>query len=189
MTEFEETSKKIQDLVDEVFKQGIGVGYDHGLEVGTQNGYRRGYENGKKSKQTDDLISRQAVQDYIAKYLSQYLYNDVRETVEVIDEYIGELPSVNPQPCNDAISKQAVINACEQSINILEAVDRIMDLPSVEQEPKTGHWIEKDGFDGDVYYDCSECGESWTTIEGTPWDNVWNYCPNCGARMESEDKE
>ena len=46
----------------------------------------------------NDLISRQAVQDYIAKYLSQYLYNDVREAVEVIDEYIGELPSVKPQP-------------------------------------------------------------------------------------------
>ena len=45
----------------------------------------------------DDAISRQAVQDYIAKYLSQYLYNDVREAVEVIDEYIGELPSVKPQ--------------------------------------------------------------------------------------------
>ena len=45
-----------------------------------------------------DAISRQAVQDYIAKYLSQYLYNDVREAVEVIDEYIGELPSVTPQP-------------------------------------------------------------------------------------------
>lgn len=45
----------------------------------------------------EDAISRQAVQDYIAKYLSQYLYNDVREAVEVIDEYIGELPSVNPQ--------------------------------------------------------------------------------------------
>lgn len=43
-----------------------------------------------------DLISRQAVQDYVAKYLSQYLYNDVREAVEVIDEYIGELPPVNP---------------------------------------------------------------------------------------------
>lgn len=59
-----------------------------------------------------------------------------------------------------------------------------------EQEPKTGHWVEKDGFDGDVYYDCSECGESWTTIEGTPWQNGMDYCPNCGAKMaESEDKE
>ena len=58
-----------------------------------------------------------------------------------------------------------------------------MMIKGIVQEPKTGHWIEKDGFDGDVYYDCSECGESWTTIEGTPWDNEWNYCPNCGCRM------
>ena len=45
-----------------------------------------------------DLISREAVQDYIAKYLSQYLYNDVREAVEAIDEYIGELPPVKQEP-------------------------------------------------------------------------------------------
>ena len=56
-------------------------------------------------------------------------------------------------------------------------------IKALAQEPKTGHWIEKDGFDGDTYYDCSECGESWTTIEGTPWDNEFNYCPNCGCRM------
>jgi len=56
-------------------------------------------------------------------------------------------------------------------------------IKALEQEPKTGHWIEKDGFDGDTYYDCSECGESWTMIEGTPWDNEFKYCPNCGCRM------
>ena len=55
------------------------------------------------------------------------------------------------------------------------------------QEPKTGHWIEKDGFDGDTYYDCSECGEPFCFIDGTPTDNLYNYCPNCGARMEEED--
>lgn len=54
--------------------------------------------NGIPYESCEDTISRQAVQDYIAKYLSQYLYNDVREAVEVIDEYIGELPPVNPQP-------------------------------------------------------------------------------------------
>ena len=55
---------------------------------------------------SNDLISRQAVQDYITEYLSQYLYNDVREAVEVIDEYIGELPSVNPQePKTDVLDK------------------------------------------------------------------------------------
>ena len=59
-------------------------------------------------------------------------------------------------------------------------------IKALEQEPKTGHWIEKDGYDGDTYYDCSECGESWTTIEGTPWNNGMKFCPNCGAKMESE---
>lgn len=72
--------------------------------------------------------------------------------------------------------------SCEHGIGSY-AMERILDGKIL----KPGHWIEKDGFDGDVYYDCSECGESWTTIEGTPWDNEWNYCPNCGARMESEE--
>jgi len=53
---------------------------------------------------------------------------------------------------------------------------------------KVGKWIEKDGWDGDVYYDCSVCGESWTTIEGTPWDNDMNYCPHCGAKMEGTEE-
>ena len=56
------------------------------------------------------------------------------------------------------------------------------------EECKTGKWIEKDGWDGDVYYDCSVCGESWTTIEGTPWDNDMNYCPHCGAKMEGAEE-
>lgn len=42
----------------------------------------------------DDAISRKDIQDYIAKYLSQYLYEDVRQAVEVIDTYIGDMPSV-----------------------------------------------------------------------------------------------
>lgn len=49
---------------------------------------------------------------------------------------------------------------------------------------RTGHWIEQDGFDGDTYYDCSECGESFCLIDGTPTDNLYNYCPDCGAKME-----
>jgi len=52
-----------------------------------------------------------------------------------------------------------------------------------EQEAKTGHWIEKEDYNLDTYYDCSVCGESWTMIDGTPWENGMNYCPHCGARM------
>lgn len=68
----------------------------------------------------------------------------------------------------------------------LEAVK--MGREALENQ-KTGHWIEKDGYDGDTYYDCSECGESFCLIEGTPTDNLYNYCPNCGAKMEGENNE
>lgn len=48
-----------------------------------------------------DLISRQAVQNYIAHFLSLYLQDNVREAVEAIDEVIGDLPSIDiPQNNN-----------------------------------------------------------------------------------------
>ena len=83
----------------------------------------------------------------------------------------------------------------EQAIMVLECVEahgladeaKQMAIEALK-ERKTGKWIEKDGWDGDVYYDCSVCGESWTTIEGTPWDNDMNYCPNCGAKMEGAEE-
>ena len=93
----------------------------------------------------------------------------------------------NQEASGDLISRQAVIDACEQSINILEAVDRIMDLPSEEQESKTGHWIvskEKS------LARCSNCKFLLkdkdeiklfdTFVQG------YNYCPYCGCKMEGE---
>lgn len=50
-------------------------------------------------------------------------------------------------------------------------------------EVRHGRWEEE--FDGiDTIYECSVCGEPFVTLEGTPADNLWNYCPNCGAKME-----
>lgn len=53
-------------------------------------------------------------------------------------------------------------------------------------EVKHGRWKEVEWQFGDVYYDCSVCGESFCLIEGTPTDNLYNYCPNCGAKMDGE---
>ncbi len=50
-------------------------------------------------------------------------------------------------------------------------------------ERKRGEWFEVElGWD-DVHYDCSVCGESFCLIDGTPTDNMYNFCPNCGADM------
>ena len=61
-------------------------------------------------------------------------------------------------------------------------------LPSADVvEVKHGKWIEQeDGF-GDTYYDCSCCGESFCLIEGTPADNMYNFCPNCGSYNGGKD--
>ena len=60
-------------------------------------------------------------------------------------------------------------------------------VEALEQQ-KTGKWIEKEGYDGDTYYDCSECGESFCLIDGTPTDNLYNYCPNCGADLSLQEE-
>ncbi len=56
-----------------------------------------------------------------------------------------------------------------------------MAIKALEQEPKTGHWIGEPNN----WLRCSECGKHYPhtsiyKIQGS------NYCPNCGAKMESE---
>lgn len=35
-------------------------------------------------------------------------------------------------------------------------------------------------------YDCSACDETFCFIEGDPRENLYSYCPNCGARTDGE---
>ena len=65
----------------------------------------------------------------------------------------------------DLISRQSVLNACEQSINILEAVDRIMDLPSVKPQVSCGDAVSRQAA-LDAMYELCNTGE---TLEENPW--------------------
>ena len=71
-------------------------------------------------------------------------------------------------------------------IHLRDVAIAITGMPTIEPERKTGEWIgtEYDGYaDGNsVYYEwkCSKCG-CIVEEEGRP---TYNYCPNCGARME-----
>ena len=67
----------------------------------------------------------------------------------------------------------------------LEPSQYIEAMPAADVAPVVhGHWVEQEDGWGGTYYDCSICGESWTTIDGTPMQNNMNYCPVCGAKMD-----
>ena len=46
-----------------------------------------------------------------------------------------------------------------------------------------GRWVEKEKYTFGIMYDCSLC-ENRILDNGHPW----NYCPNCGAKMDLEDE-
>ena len=100
---------------------------------------------------------------------------------------------------NDTISRQAALR--ELHLLAIEALrkqrydynaliticsNKLRDLPAIQPKQKTGRWIEQTDTQNDVYYVCSNCKEAFTLIEGTPTDNLYNYCPNCGAKIKSE---
>ena len=115
---------------------------------------------------------------------------------------------------DDLISRQAVIDDAHRQIwyrmnlSMKERIDKwLSELPSVQPEQKTGRWITKGK---DLHY-CSECGwvllnsmngerygmgfdfhrqnpERWEAWIG--WqEQLMNYCPNCGAKMESDNHD
>lgn len=96
---------------------------------------------------------------------------------------------------DDLISRQAAIDAInhicpvdtEYDCTLLDRVDVryvLSYLPTAQPKRMRGRWMEVDGWDGDVIYQCSECKEEFVLIDGTPQDNLYHYCPNCGARMD-----
>ena len=56
------------------------------------------------------------------------------------------------------------------------------------EERKKGKWLLDNKSVYEMRFVCSECHESEVvpTIGFTTYKPIWDYCPNCGARMEGE---
>ena len=60
--------------------------------------------------------------------------------------------------------------------------EAVEEMPTADVAPVVhGRWIEQEKYTFGVMYDCSICGDRIL-------DNghSWNYCPNCGARMDGD---
>jgi hypothetical protein len=119
-----------------------------------------------------------------------------------IESLMAGVKALEQEPCEDAISRQAVLEAidvkawefCDYLIsknrndeqkpvslfadNLRECISE--ELPPVTPAEKVGRWkrvsMDKYVQHAMAYYRCSECGGD---IIGEH-----NYCPNCGAKMQ-----
>ena len=67
----------------------------------------------------------------------------------------------------------------------------IADFPTIDPESlrERGQWIMQQDTRFDAYYTCSNCNEDFYMECGSPADNEYKYCPNCGAKMDLEVQE
>ena len=131
----------------------------------------------------------------------------------IIDSACERIYELEQEPCDDdVVSREAVIEKLKKEDKVLYTttglnylIRVIEELPPVTQksetvtefadrcrecgakygkllEQKSGKWIAHSG--GGIwvkYYECSECGQGHNTHS--------DYCPNCGAKMESDNNE
>ena len=95
------------------------------------------------------------------------------------------ISALEQQPCEDAVSRDAVIEATHHCGDLQEVRAVVRELPSVTQ--KSGEWID---YSDEGFVECPICGHA-TNCE----DNIdeLHYCFYCGAKMvepqERSDKE
>ena len=63
-------------------------------------------------------------------------------------------------------------------------------MPAVEAEPVRHAWWKAANRRGTLCdtYICSECGNMVMQAEGYTYSCTCNYCPNCGAKMDGDEK-
>jgi len=127
------------------------------------------------------------------------------ETVEeIIDKYIERkdiaIKALEQLPSEKCINRESVIEWLKDK-DIIKTKNQeenarreLAKLPPITPQPKTGHWIcHRDHCENlgiipsglGVYEWCSNCD---CGIDIREWQrNHYNFCPNCGAKMEVEE--
>ena len=128
----------------------------------------------------DAIIAKHEIDDEYVTITGFLDYDALRTAREILEQ----------EPCEDAISRQAVIDEAfevdtkEYGRIEVVGVDAIDALPPANPQPKTGQW-EQYGNSWEDKFKCSECGKEQPKILcGERIIGHWSdYCPNCGAKM------
>lgn len=124
---------------------------------------------------TDEVVRK-------AQYeLKQYCYGsfglstDACEIIiEVINRYLFAIDNIKMREATP--EERDSVDKYIKEIDHLRKYISKLGTQIIEQEPKTGHWIEHPkGIYAHLV--CDKC------LSNAPYDCRTNYCPNCGAKM------
>ena len=103
---------------------------------------------------------------------------------EYAERTVKKMSDINRQEAIDTV-KECIEHKVYWEV-ICDIEDAIKALPSAERP--TGKWIgEADGYaDGEFVYDTWYCSICDFMVETDGDKPTWNYCPNCGAKMEEQ---
>ena len=97
---------------------------------------------------------------------------------------LAYLAEIKPDEYVSAFGEAAV-----QVIGLIE--EFVKEMPTIEPKVRHGRWNDKpdEYCEMNIIRHCSEC--EWSVFKGNPLYDFghWNYCPNCGARMDGGDKD
>ena len=111
--------------------------------------------------------------------------------MESVEDYISEHGTEQPEPCEDAVSRQIVIYTICDELDKIDYVpqwvyDRLekalKQLPLVIPKQRTGKWMPENRTI-DAFWACSVCG---FPSEAHGANILYKFCPNCGADMRGE---
>ena len=138
----------------------------------------------RKSEGVKKRTILEIIENYKLRMPPTVYYDLLADVLELEEE---QEPTTKNDLGVDCISRQDVLSeiirfSTEEgaSVECQQLYCDVNNMPSVTpQEPKTGHWDSIQGYIMDIAWNCSECGEFTCKKH--------NYCPHCGAKMESEE--
>lgn len=127
---------------------------------------------------------------FIPEITTEMFRNGCLESIEALMAE-GEIYDIDyplkQEPCEDCVSRQAVIDIVNNPLNI-RLGEIIKKLPPVTPERPKGEWVKYSiPRCGEQHYKCSHCDEYVNFgLYGDFYTKDFIYCPHCGAKMESE---
>lgn len=119
----------------------------------------------------------------------------IKELTDLLpEEFLSEyadvikiaIEALKQEPCEDCISREAALDDAglgefHRYDDYVKMKNYLKSLPPVTPQPKMGRWNFTKHYGRD-YYVCSVCG-----MERMDDHSIgWNYCLNCGAKMQEE---